>query len=224
MKIRTGFVSNSSSSSFLVAWDKKPESVEEVCEILFGNSSLHSYYDDTFPTIELAEVIFNDTTEASKDAIYDEVSMSYSYWDGTWYDKGYKADSKLMEEYAKKADKIKADYEYYDKLINSYTDDEKKRALRQKKLERVNEVESELTDREKEYLIIKDKYEKAQKLYYRHDDAKNLVDDSMKKFMDDFGDKYICRYEFSDNDGAKFSCLEHSGVFDRIDHWCNNNH
>jgi hypothetical protein len=36
MKMRTGFVSNSSSSSFIVAFPKRPTSVDEVEELLFG--------------------------------------------------------------------------------------------------------------------------------------------------------------------------------------------
>ncbi len=37
MKIRNGFVSNSSSSSFVVAFPRRPKSAEDVREILFGD-------------------------------------------------------------------------------------------------------------------------------------------------------------------------------------------
>ena len=43
MKIRNGFVSNSSSSSFVVAFPHVPQSVEEVEELLFG-AHYGSYY------------------------------------------------------------------------------------------------------------------------------------------------------------------------------------
>ena len=63
MKIRNGFVSNSSSSSFVVIFDKKPESVEELQSILYGKSTRVMGYDDrSFSTIELSKMIFNDIT------------------------------------------------------------------------------------------------------------------------------------------------------------------
>jgi hypothetical protein len=40
MKIRNGFVSNSSSSSFVVAFPRKPETVEEIYNLLFGKGFL----------------------------------------------------------------------------------------------------------------------------------------------------------------------------------------
>lgn len=41
MKIRIGFISNSSSSSFIVAFSHKPKSVEDVREMLFGKQEWH---------------------------------------------------------------------------------------------------------------------------------------------------------------------------------------
>lgn len=56
MKIRNGFVSNSSSSSFVVAFPKIPKSVEEVQEILFGKEEkFHKY-----TTRKIAETIFRE--------------------------------------------------------------------------------------------------------------------------------------------------------------------
>ena len=39
MKIRNGFVSNSSSSSFVVAWQKKPKTIEDINRFLFGTQT-----------------------------------------------------------------------------------------------------------------------------------------------------------------------------------------
>ena len=57
MKIRNGFVSNSSSSSFLVAF--KPEEIKTVDalnETLFGEDEIHEGYD----TYKITETVWND--------------------------------------------------------------------------------------------------------------------------------------------------------------------
>jgi hypothetical protein len=63
MKIRTGFVSNSSSSSFILALVKKPSSFEEVHALMFpeGPTSIMAYDScGTFTSTEIAQAIFAD--------------------------------------------------------------------------------------------------------------------------------------------------------------------
>jgi hypothetical protein len=63
MKIRQSFVSNSSSSSFIVGFDKKPESPEEVQTILFGKRKEYPdpYANDKwFYTIDIATRVWED--------------------------------------------------------------------------------------------------------------------------------------------------------------------
>lgn len=67
MKIRTSFVSNSSSSSFLVAFPRNPKSAEEVQEMLFGEQTTYAnpyvYGDDpihSWPAEQVANVVWED--------------------------------------------------------------------------------------------------------------------------------------------------------------------
>ena len=62
MKIRHGFVSNSSSSSFLVAFPSYPKSAQEVKDLLFGDREKFSgpYWEEEWSALEIAERVWND--------------------------------------------------------------------------------------------------------------------------------------------------------------------
>ena len=228
MKIRKGFVSNSSSSSFLVVWDKKPGSVEEVHQILFDGLDTHSYWDDHFDAKKLSEIIFNDTQEATEKQILEEIRSSYYFEDwnnkNVWRYVGYKADKKLLEEYAKNKIELNRQIDFYESMYKEYSEKDKEFIQRKVKLERVNQVETELTKREKDLLEIKAELEKYKKLSWDRNDTNKLVKDSYNKMMEDFKDKFFAVYSYSDNDGSINSCLEHSEVFDNIQNWRNSHH
>lgn len=63
MKLRQGFVSNSSSSSFIIALKDKPQSAEELQKILFGDSEILAYYDCSMTTSLAAETVLEDIKE-----------------------------------------------------------------------------------------------------------------------------------------------------------------
>ena len=60
MKTRLGFVSNSSSSNFILAFDKKPKSQKELQKLMFGDKETHgtSYDDFSAPTGQIAKAVF----------------------------------------------------------------------------------------------------------------------------------------------------------------------
>ena len=62
MKIRQGFVSNSSSSSFIVLFPHAPKSAEEVKEILFSDEKLYGspYSDTMWDTSKVSKTLFED--------------------------------------------------------------------------------------------------------------------------------------------------------------------
>ena len=90
MKIRNGFVSNSSSSSFVVAFPRKPKSIEETGDMLFGqgynpNERVDYKYNDTnFTKGQVAEKVFEDTRcnrcyKPTKNQIAEEFANRYSF-------------------------------------------------------------------------------------------------------------------------------------------------
>jgi len=77
MKIRTGFVSNSSCSSFVVAFPKEPSSAKDVKKILFPNGKkTYSCYDSSYTTEQVAETVWKDIQNQKpndKDKIWEEL-------------------------------------------------------------------------------------------------------------------------------------------------------
>jgi hypothetical protein len=82
MKIRNGFVSNSSSSSFVVALPHKPETAEDLQEMMFGSQNVHFtdiYYGDKESNNEVStnlianEVFHNIDKEATDKEIFESI-------------------------------------------------------------------------------------------------------------------------------------------------------
>lgn len=84
MKIRTGFVSNSSSSSFVVAFPRKPESIADIKEFLFGDRDADgsvTYYDYNVTMDEVARQVFNDmqSVAMTTEEITEELNSGWRY-------------------------------------------------------------------------------------------------------------------------------------------------
>lgn len=131
MKIRTDFVTNSSSSSFIVAFDKIPESIEELKEMMFSDDEkkyrcFSGPYDGNFFDINvIAEIVFNDIKnqkvndfKAIKEEFgsfskYDEDYHMYTklaYPEYPEYDRtDEKARKKAWDAYSKECEKVKND-------------------------------------------------------------------------------------------------------------------
>ena len=215
MKARIGFVSNSSSSSFVVAWDKQPETVEEIRKILYNDAERVSMWDDeSFDTLQLSNVVLNDTSEATEDTIKSQIKSSYCYWD-KWYNKGYKADSDLCRKYEQAYNDRKALVSKYENILGSFSDAEIKQIERKRKLERVLR-EKELSSREQEYIELSEKLREIRWSSKEEEDIMDeLVEKSTKLFLEDNKGKFISTYCYSD-DSRIGSCLEHNGTFDNL--------
>lgn len=81
MKIRQGFVSNSSSSSFLIGLLRKPRTVAELKRWLFGDMDYLQWLDYGYKTIDVACRIFDDLKGKypirSKSRLIKEINSGY---------------------------------------------------------------------------------------------------------------------------------------------------
>jgi hypothetical protein len=107
MKIRNGFVSNSSSSSFVVAFKTVPTSVEEVKKMLFGDINSIDIYGYNITADQMAKVVFEDMQENG--AVIDNKEIAKEVNSGWFpgmpdYDYNWK-DRLAREEYYEKCDK-----------------------------------------------------------------------------------------------------------------------
>lgn len=85
MKIRRGFVSNSSSSNFIVAFAHKPKSVDDLKEMMFGKQEWH--YPGIYgggvtdiSTQRIAEAVFKDLKgkrKATKKQMFESIRNGY---------------------------------------------------------------------------------------------------------------------------------------------------
>jgi len=223
MKIRNGFISNSSSSSFIVIWDKKPESKEEIKEILFKdkeNIYFDSYYGSIFSTIKLAETIFNDTDEITDEDILRNFNFSLLTYDTNnirWDTKGYKEDEVLLKKYKKTAIKLSKELDdVYDKLYQY----DHKQYVREIKLKSIQN--KKLTGKILEYSNLLDKRKYLTSAINENENLlKTLNVFSLQEFKKDFKDKFVAHYEYDDKSDA---VLEQGGIFDNIKHFYFNHH
>lgn len=189
MKKRLGFVSNSSSSSFLVVFPKIPESVEETEQIMYSKANTNLLSDPIFRR-KSAEYVFKDIQEQESNNILDALAHTSQdlYFDKEeglycYYNFIYKTIEELenaIEEYYNK-----------EKEMNNF-DWEQENAD-----EKYNELNEYIDDR---YFIdnLKVEYE------------------NIKYLMKSGG--YLFNFTYSDEFGIFFSNMEHGDIFQNLPH------
>lgn len=197
MKIRTSFVSNSSSSSFVVAFKKKPKTDLELLSILFPldksnyrTGVVADWEDASVDALSAATIIWEqlkDQKELTKDEILEEIESGWfeghPVYNNNYYYDNHTESTKISKEYTSLFKKNIHDKDADPNWKKRYNDAWKKECDEYDRL--VNKAAKELMDR---------------------------------VYPAKFKGKKCFRFSFSDNDGTVFSTLEHGDTFRNVDH------
>lgn len=190
MKIRNGFVSNSSSSSFIVAFDEKPTCAYELMEILFPENKNNEqigvnppYEGFSIDPMSASTIIWNqleNQNPLNKSEILEKINSGW--FDGhPEYDIYNKYEIKhISDQYTKETGKNIFDKDADEKWVKKY-----------------HNASNE----------IREEYRKEVK-----NAAKKLFDTKWEIFKN----KKCFLFTFSDNDGEIFSTLEHGDTFRNV--------
>ena len=243
MKVRECLVSNSSSSSFIVAFPKKPESVSDVAAMMHVElGKIIDYYDNKAETSVVVKQVFEDINKnkkATSKQIAELLSQRYYYarHSGNMYgnnlpygwvdrDKYYGNDEKLLAKLAK--------------LFIEEDAESKKRWKKEAEIVRkygmnMPENYSKLSEEEKDKWNKKlskwhetcEEYKKCRSDDFKKLDAiwkkkRSLMDElskiDAKRFLKDNNGKYIYVFKYSDNDGEFGCAMEHGEIFKSLPH------
>jgi hypothetical protein len=164
MKIRSGFVSNSSSSSYIVVFKSLPASKEELRKMMFGNQKLyHGPYHGEWDTNVVAETVW-DYMQKSVPNDLPDLKNGFDSWEAYQH--------------------IPHPNKTYPNLYNSMMPEADRTRILNEYYEAIEALQMEL----------------------------------FRKFMDENKGSFVYRFEFSDNDGAYYTDLEHGDLFKRLPH------
>jgi len=195
MKIRNGFVSNSSSSSFLVVFDKTPESVEELYNMMFPiECVVQCSTDEAMDSHEIAEYIYNLIQVRKIKMKPIQKHEFFQFVDMGWFP-GYPNST----DFHKKSSSIAL--EYHTKFKHSILD---KKADKEwvEKFKKVSQKEEE------EYKQVR----------------KEKLQEFVNNKWDIFKNKVCCSINLSDNENNEEAFLEHNDIFRNLPHITVNHH
>lgn len=217
MKIRNGFVSNSSSSSFVVAFSHKPESVEELKKMMFPDKSWTAavkIYGESLTVAEVVEIVWKDLE--NQDGVDDGEILDLFTRGWESYETAEK--SRIGASLREKADRLRNEVDQYvvDNIGSApwwKEDNEEEREAYYKK-------KTEFIEKDEKYKELWENFCEASDDYRKRIESfrKAYGEKQFSLFKDRVLGKFLAVFEYADEDGAWGSVMEHAGIFDDIYH------
>ena len=194
MKTRNGFVSNSSSSSFIIGLDEKPKHAGKIKVLFLGDRDSvpneHFYPDwaddktvPSFSVADIANVIFRDLKDAkplTEEQIIEEINNG-------WFDESLQE----LNDYNTEKDKSWLyEKEYKERTGKDVREDTKSKAYAE-------------WDR-----LLRKKWDEREKKH------RQMAENFWNKRKKDFEGKQVFLLSYSDNDGDLYATIEHGGILD----------
>lgn len=201
MKVRTGFVSNSSSSSFIVVFPKHVGSVENMGELLFRGDwepgATMSYYGDPVLLFDIAERVYSDYCNEKKNS--EEARNHALLQQCTAHHYVYVFNERDLFEIISKGEASPKQIE----LLRDSLEIDKERL-------KLGEFDKR-TKKFKVWCARSDKYYQDMET-----EAERLGREDMEKLLKTHKEYIILTLEYSDNDGNLNSILEHADIFKNL--------
>jgi len=234
VKIRNGFVSNSSSSSFLVVFPKKPSSLDRTLKYMFnGVNKDITIYDHHASTTDICNTVFNDV----KPKRIEKKSALVSFFAHDLYHTLYNVEEAVRKDDIQRIMNLSREFDDCYQLYHTLTGLIRLEVAYDKVYyDQYHTLDNliSLAEQEKaDEKVISGYRDQLNKLipWWHTDDSKKkdsiikeIAEKKADKFIEDHKGFWYTILEYADENGARGSLMEHGNIFRHIEHYVVSNH